>query len=88
MDVVVDGEVNDVEVLRRRQEVVGEFQIEYRRMWNLYFRDVPLFPGSAVDGVCRIAVPVGVAEHGRYGYLCDGFGNRKLVFCMRCLCGE
>ena len=68
--------------------VAGELQIEYRRMWNPYFRDVPLFPGSAVDGVCRITVPVGVAEHSRYGYLCDIFGNRKLVFCMRCLCSE
>ena len=65
--------------------MVVELQIEYCRMWNLCFRDDHLFPSGVVDGVCRIAVSVGVAEHGRYGYLCDGFGNRKSVFCMRCL---
>ena len=68
--------------------MVVELQIEYCRMWNLCFRDVHLLPSSAVDGVFQIAVLVGVAEHGRYGHLCDGFGNRKSVFCMRCLCGE
>ena len=77
-----------VSVLLRRQEVVVEFQIEYCRMWNLCFRDVLLFPSSAVDGVCRIAVPALVAEHDRYGYPCDGAGSRKEAFCVRCLCGE
>ena len=68
--------------------MVVELQIEYFRMWNLSFIVVHLFLSSAVDGVCRIAVPALVVEHGRYGHLCDGAGNRKEAFCMRCLCGE
>ena len=67
---------------------MAEIQIEYRRMWNLCFRDGILFLSSAVDGVCRTLIPARVAEHDRYGYPCDGAGDRKVAFCVRCLCGE
>ena len=53
-----------VPVLSRRREVVVELRIEYFRMWNLCFVDVHLFLSSAVDGVCRIAVPTLGGEHG------------------------